>query len=198
MTRLLNIALTTALGLALAGPAVLTALSSQAHDSDEATREALPRPPEDTPKKSRREKAPKPDTNAPPALGIAVALLGGTAAWIFSGVDWSDDDTEPDADLLPPPPLKAPDPNAQLPGRLISFEWGTVKGADAYLVEVEGCAPGGNCVRLRLERVAGLSFALEWPAEWPQGRWRVRSINPDGLAGPWSEYRAFTVVAGDA
>lgn len=200
MNRLLNTVLTAAigLGLALLFPPLLTARSPQADLFDEPPREPLPRAPAIPPKKSRGQTAPKPDTNAPPAPGLVAALLGGTAAWIFSGVDWSDDDAEPDADLLPPPPLKAPDPNAQIPGRLISFEWGDVQGAVAYLLELEGCSPAGSCIRLRLERLGGRSFSFEWPAEWPQGRWRIRSINADGLAGPWSDYRVFFVVADDA
>ncbi len=131
-------------------------------------------------------------TNAPPPALVGIALTAATGAWILSGVDWTSDDADASAGVLAAPSLAAPAADAEIAPGPVVFRWKAVKGAESYLLDVDVCAEPGVCSDFRLERVFGLSFAVEWPADAPAGRWRVRAVDADNLAGRWSEFRSFT------
>ncbi len=128
---------------------------------------------------------------AAPAIGL---LLGaGTVALITSGMDWDDDRAEPDAALAAPAPL-APAPGAILTGAPIAFSWAAVDAAASYLIDLDACPADGACADFRLEQVAAAAYTVEWPADFPAGRWRVRAVGTNNIAGPWSAFRAFTLA----
>lgn len=133
-------------------------------------------------------------TNTPPPALVGFVVTAGTGAWILSGVDWSSDDEDPESGVLAAPTLTTPEAGAEVSAGTITFRWKAVKGADSYLLDVDACAEPGVCGDFRLERVFGLSFTMEWPAGVPAGRWRVRAIDADNLAGRWSEFRSFTIA----
>lgn len=134
------------------------------------------------------------DTRAiSPAL-VSLALTAGTGSIILSGVDWSDDDAAAVPERESPAQVQ-PQDGAQLAGPLVTFTWESVKGADTYLLDVDTCGEPDVCSDFRLDRTAALSLAIEWPAGIPAGRWRVRAVDADNIAGPWSAFRSFTILS---
>ena len=128
----------------------------------------------------------------PPAL-VSAALTAGTGALILSGVDWSEDNApgEPTQEI----PLQVkPSDGAQLVGPRLTFSWESVAGADTYLLDVDLCAAPDVCSDFRLDRTAALELTLDWPEGATAGRWRVRAVSADNVAGPWSAFRTFTVT----
>jgi hypothetical protein len=150
--------------------------------------EGTPSPPDDA-------KPASPETNAPaiaPAL-VAVALTAGTGAMILSGMDWSDDES-PDG-VLGVPPASQPADGAVLPGPVAVFSWKAVQGAATYLLDIDLCSDVATCSDFRLDRTPDLSLSVELPGGAGIGRWRVRAVDADNIAGPWSAFRSFTVQA---
>lgn len=159
-----------------------------------SAQEELPDPSDASTPSDAPEPAPA-RTNTPPPALVGFVLTAGTGAWILSGVDWSSDDEDPDADVLGAPSLIEPAPSAEVSGGSVIFRWKPVDGAASYLLDVDTCTEPSVCGDFRLERVFGLSFTIEWPAGAPAGRWRVRAIDAENLAGRWSEFRSFTIAA---
>lgn len=126
-----------------------------------------------------------------PAL-VAVALTAGTGAMILSNVDWSDDDAQ--EEVLGVPAMNTPADGAALPDPLVVFTWKSVKGAASYLLDIDLCDGDGNCGDFRLDRTPDLSLTSQLPMG-ATGRWRVRAVDAENIAGPWSALRSFRIVA---
>lgn len=136
-------------------------------------------------------------TNARPNALVAMVLGAGTGALILSGVDWSSDDDAPQQPADAPQPLR-PSDGETLAGPTITFTWKSSKDAAAYLVEVHRCDESENCAAFRLEQVMGPALTLDWPPAVLHGRWRVRAINAERIAGSWSPFHAFTITPAPA
>lgn len=129
---------------------------------------------------------------ASPVIGLF--LGAGTVALITSGMDWDDDNREDSrAALAAPAPLE-PTPGAILTGALITFSWSAVDAAASYLIDLATCVAEGGCADFRLEQVSTTTYTAEWPAGFNAGRWRVRAVDTNNIAGPWSDYRTFTLA----
>lgn len=145
------------------------------------------------------------ETNAPPAEAqppktpapaLTALVLGvGTAALILSGVDWGDDETE--LQSASAPTQSSPADGETITGATVTFTWKTSGDAAAYLIDIDHCDDTGSCADFRLEQTSGTTFTLSWPAEYSAGRWRIRAVDADHIAGPWSAYRNFTIVSTD-
>jgi hypothetical protein len=135
------------------------------------------------------------NTNAPSPMILSVVLTAATGAWILSGVDWASDVEESSDATLDAPRLSQPESDAVVEPGLVVFRWTAVKRAASYLLDLDVCAETGVCSDFRLERVFGLTHAVEWPAGAPAGRWRVRAVDAENLAGRWSEFRTFSIAA---
>ena len=156
--------------------------------------DAPPDAPAETPVAEAPVKTEAPATNAPAPALVGLVLGAGTGALILSGVDWSDDDNEPLQNIPGAPAQQAPEDGAALTGPLLTFAWKAVDGAASYLLDLDTCDDTATCADFRLDRTADLSVAIEWPPAFTAGRWRVRSIDADNRAGPWSPFRTFTVT----
>jgi len=92
----------------------------------------------------------------------------------------------------PEPPLPAePAPGAVLFGGRVAFSWTLNDQAEHYRLQVAR-DPGFEDLVVDREAVRGAEASLEGLAP---GRyhWRLRSVRPDGDAGPWGPARAFEV-----
>lgn len=142
-------------------------------------------------------------TNAPPAAAqeqeaepttpalTALVLGAGTAAFILSGVDWGDSDTN--SQPAAAPAQSRPAEGETLTDSTITFTWKAHKDAASYLIEINGCESPDVCASLRLDQTPETSFTIAWPPEYPAGRWRIRAVDASNIAGPWSPFRSFTV-----
>ncbi|HMP76641.1 MAG TPA: hypothetical protein PKE12_10135 [Kiritimatiellia bacterium] len=154
-------------------------------DAEETEAEAAP---------AEQQPAKPASTNSPAPALVGLLLGAGTGALIFSGVDWRDDDNGPLQEIPGAAALNTPADGAVLSGPLLAFSWKAVKGASSYLIDIDTCDDTAICADFRFDRTTDLSLTVEWPAGVPAGRWRVRSIDADNLAGPWSDFRSFTVT----
>ena len=138
------------------------------------------------------------DTNpivrASPAIGFF--LGAGTVALITSGMDWDDDDRDDARIALTAPTPLEPTPGAILTGALITFSWSAVDAAASYLIDLATCVAEGGCTDFRLDQVSATSYTAEWPAGFNAGRWRIRAVDTNNIAGPWSDFRTFTLAPG--
>ncbi len=125
---------------------------------------------------------------------IGVFLGAGTVALITSGMDWDDDDRDDTRGALAAPAPLEPTPGAILAGALITFSWNAVDAAASYLIDLATCVAEGGCADFRLEQVSATTYTAEWPAGFNAGRWRVRAVDTNNIAGPWSDYRTFTLA----
>lgn len=132
-------------------------------------------------------------TNTPPPELVAFALTAGTGAMILSGVEWSDDD-EPATQPAGAPAQIQPADGEAISGDTIAFSWNTVDGAATYLIDVDQCGSPDVCADFRFEQTASTSLTIEWLPEFAAGRWRVRMVDAENIAGPWSAFRYFTVT----
>lgn len=157
-------------------------------------------PPASTPESINTEINAPPDgpaetahTNARPNTLVAMLLGAGTGALILSGVDWSSDDEAAQQPADAPQPRRPSDGEA-LAGPTITFTWNSTKDAAAYLVEVQRCDESENCADFRLEQVMGTTLTMDWPPAVLRGRWRVRAVNAERIAGSWSPFHSFTIT----
>jgi hypothetical protein len=137
--------------------------------------------------------APPAIVRPPPAL-MAVALGAGTAALILSGHDGSKDADEGGEDGLAAPELESPPPGVDIVdgGGSVTLAWRPVEEAAAYLVDVDACDGTNNvCADYELEKTPALTLVVAVPSPFA-GRWRVRAVDAQDIAGPYSDFRAFT------
>lgn len=143
------------------------------------------------------------ETNAPlakaesskaPSPALTAFVLGaGTGALILSGVEWSDDANDIQSSAAPT--QSRPADGATINGGVITFTWKTFADAATYLIDIDHCEAPDVCADLRLEQTPETTYTLSWPAEYPAGRWRIRAVDADNIAGPWSPFRNFTIEA---
>lgn len=85
----------------------------------------------------------------------------------------------------------------------IAWRWRSVEGAARYAIEArcDWTGPGGqNYSAVLLSTTTTDTTIIQTdlptiPVSWSgaQGRWRVVALGSDNTAGPWSEYRNFSV-----
>ncbi|MCO6400630.1 MAG: hypothetical protein J5I99_05300 [Verrucomicrobia bacterium] len=131
-------------------------------------------------------------SNAPAPALVGLVLSVGTGAMILSGVDWSSDDEPPAQSAGAPAPARPAEGEVVVGGTVV-FSWKAASGASTYLVDVDQCEVSGSCADFRLEQTADTSLTVEWPIESHAGRWRVRAVDAERRAGPWSAFFSFSV-----
>ena len=101
--------------------------------------------------------------------------------------------------LVPPQPVKPSDGAvfSHFP-RTLSLVWEPVKGASAYVVEIDClgcCSAGGWCTdagqTFKSAQVTGTSYTFDFVGA-QSGRWRVAAVGANGHVGPkspWVQFR---------
>lgn len=125
---------------------------------------------------------------------VSLLVGGGTVALILSGHDREDPEQDAGAAGLAAPELVAPAAGAEVAEASVELAWKPVDGAASYLVDVDACDSTNDvCADLVLHVTGDTSFNLEADAALAY-RWRVRAVDADRVAGPFTEFRRFTVA----
>lgn len=140
-------------------------------------------------------------TSAPPAVAspppavMAVVLGAGTGALILSGHSGSDDGEQDGTGGMGKPELEDPPPGVDIVdgGGVVTFTWKGVAGAATYLLDIDACDETNSaaCSDYRMEQTPDTTLSVPVPSPFT-GRWRVRAVDAQSIAGPYSDYRAFT------
>lgn len=130
--------------------------------------------------------------NTAPLVGTLLAA--GTGALILAGHESKEDASAEDSGLGVPEPENPPD-GAELPGtaRQVTLAWRAVEGAGHYLLDVDACDTNGACADLAMQVIPATSRPVDIPAA-PSARWRVRAVQTNGVAGPFSAFATFRFV----
>jgi eukaryotic-like serine/threonine-protein kinase len=108
-------------------------------------------------------------------------------------------DVQPTSAVLLPPYILSPTNGQKLSNypRNLTLDWEEVPGAVSYEVQLEACDQNGqNCFDHPVDSdppriTTATSYSFSFVGAQP-GRWRVRAIDANGIAGEWSSWWTFT------
>ena len=103
--------------------------------------------------------------------------------------------TPPSTPPVPAAPgLLAPADN-DTPPQPITFQWSVASGAASYTIQIDDSSAFSAPLVREQQNITTLLMYATTGLATTQHFWRVRGVNTDGVAGPWSVVRTFTPLA---
>jgi Beta-propeller repeat len=103
--------------------------------------------------------------------------------------------TPPSTPPVPDAPGLLAPANNDTPPQPITFQWSIASGAVSYTIQIDDSSAFSAPLVREQQNITTLLMYATTGLATTQQFWRVRGVNTDGVAGPWSAVRSFTPQA---